>query len=300
MTTFWTTAEAFLADKPKETQKIIDPMLAYGGATCLLYGPRASGKTQIALSMAIAISRGEPWLGLFPTKQARVAFIELDMPHQTMHERLAMLNGELRGAPISMTLWDRSFDIVKGRNIMTLGSAMAQAPEFVIVESLRKSHREDENDSNTPSLVYKLWQDRFPGASFTFSHHDRKMSLDPKAAMKAKDEAFRGSGAWIDDADLGLHLIPESSSLDLEEMRVRLEFARVRSCPPQPPLSLAFNEHTLLPYVIDPTPETQLRAELLKRDMLRPEAVAFLQELGVKERTAWRIAERLGLARAHD
>src|SRR5207247_10650334 len=169
----------------------------------------------------------------------------------------------------------------------------AMASELVLVESLRTCHHLDENDSNTPVRVYKAWQECFPGASLVFAHHDRKLLLEGSGPQRFRDEAFRGSSAWLDDADLGIHVVPEKPANELAELQVRLEFSKLRSGPMQPPMSVRFHEKTLLPYVADPSPETALKAKLLKEKLSKADAVKFLKQKGISQSSAYRLVERI-------
>ena len=56
------------------------------------------------------------------------------------------------------------------------------------------------------------------------------------------DEKFRGSGAWLDDADTGLHLSRVAHG------KLLLTFTKTRSCEEQPPLPLSLHTDTLLLY----------------------------------------------------
>jgi len=88
--------------------------------------------------------------------------------------------------------------------------------------------------------------------------------------------------------------VPERPSQELAELQVRLEFSKVRSGPLQPPVSLRFHDQTLLPYVVDPTPETALKAKLILRHITqRSEAAKFLMHNGMSQSTAYRMVKRL-------
>lgn len=291
--TFWSSFKAFAEDVPPVTEKLVEPIFAHGGALGVVHGPRGTGKTQIMLSLALAVEQGKPWLGVYKTRASKTAFIQLDMPRGTMWERAASLNGQLSSAGVPIVLWDRTFDIVSGTNTGVLAGLQDAAPELVLIESLRKCHHLDENDSNTPVRVYKAWQERFPDASLLFAHHDRKLSPDGSGPQRYRDESFRGSSAWLDDADLGIHVIPEKPAQELAELQVRLEFSKVRSGPLQPPMSIRFNEKTLLPYVVDPSPETSLKARLLVEKLSKHQAVDFLKSKGISQSSAYRLVERI-------
>ena len=58
------------------------------------------------------------------------------------------------------------------------------------------------------------------------------------------DESFRGSGAWLDHADTGIKL------KEIGVGKMLIEFAKVRSCPPQPAISVSLSTETMLVYAL--------------------------------------------------
>src|SRR5207245_1060114 len=116
----------------------------------------------------------------------------------------------------------------------------ALRPSVIIWDTLRKVQRLKTNDDDTPSFIYGNCQDMFPHTTHFFVHHDKKTQVDDH--QLDPDEKFRGSGAWLDDADTGLHLSRVAHG------KLLLTFTKTRSCEEQPPLPLSLHTDTLLLY----------------------------------------------------
>ena len=67
-------------------------------------------------------------------------------------------------------------------------------------------------------------------------HHDRKSS---EGMEMLSSESFRGSGAWLDDVDLGLHLKKSRKG------GLTLEFSKVRTCPDIDPIKIEIVEDSM-------------------------------------------------------
>jgi hypothetical protein len=116
----------------------------------------------------------------------------------------------------------------------------ALRPSLVIWDTLRKCFRGSTNDDDSPSEVYGRAKILVPGATHCFVHHDKKTIVDQ--AELEEEELFRGSGAWIDDADTAIHLV------ELAKGRLRASFTKVKDCEEQAPIPLQLNIDPLLLY----------------------------------------------------
>src|SRR5437867_3057076 len=195
---------------------LVDPIIPWGGIF-LLHGPRAAGKSQLALQLASAIASGGLFLGTWRCTPARVLFVEVDMTEPILHERLRRMNGGLPPATKNLALLtlDSGFlNIEDPQNIRDPGIVDAKRydPEVIFVDSLRKSHTRDENDSATPEIVYQAWRRHFPSVTLGPLHHNRKVIFGPNAGDR--DEAFRGTTAWLDNADTGIQLLRDKHARD--------------------------------------------------------------------------------------
>jgi len=241
-----------------------------------MHGPRAAGKTQLALALASAVHHGNKFLDKYQCEKARVAYVEVDMTAKTLQARVrAAANGladiayVTSDGPIDVrhvTMPDRAFQALR-----------AFEPQLVIVDSLRKTHKLDENDSNTPTLVYSQWRELVPGTAFCFLHHDRKVPMGPFAGDV--DEAFRGSSAWLDDVDTGLHMTRDKKA---KGHRAILTFSKVRLAEQQEPIALTLDPTTMLAVPASATSRLALQAWLQQNvGATHAEAVEYLVSAGV-------------------
>lgn len=227
---------------------LVEPIIPFGGIV-VLHGPKTAGKTQFALTLGVAVVNGTPFLNEYPCRRGPVVFIETDMTKKTLQSRvltapetrkLAFLHAE----PFDVTR------VARGPLPEPLVQAQALAPLLVIVDSLRKTNLQDEIASSTPTLVYSAWKRLFPESTLLFIHHDRKKPTNPDAYLHP-EEAARGTGAWLDDADTGLHLTRQRETKGGH--LCTLAFSKCRTAEEPPPMTLHMQEDTLL---IEPTKPT--------------------------------------------
>lgn|SRR3990167_209898 len=225
---------------------LIEPIIPHGGIV-VLHGPKTAGKTQLALTLGIAVAQGTMFLGEYACRQGPVVFLEADMTIQTLQSRVRLAEG----TKLLHFLHTEPFDVVKLAATLPLPTAVLQAqqcnPALLIVDSLRKTNVGDEISSATPSRVFAAWKRLFPNATLLFIHHDRKKPRDPEAYTHA-EEAARGTGAWLDDADTGLHLTRVRGSSDGHVCS--LTFSKCRTTEEPPALILRMHEESLL---VEPT-----------------------------------------------
>lgn len=82
-------ADFYIENEPPELEWIVEGLIPKGGRT-MLSADKKAGKTIIVLSMAIAMARGEDWLGL-PTKQSKVLFCDGEVGGDELHRRIHKL-----------------------------------------------------------------------------------------------------------------------------------------------------------------------------------------------------------------
>ena len=202
------------------------------GSTLVVFGPREAGKTQLFFSMARAMAEQQLLLGRFRCRTARVALVEVDMSLLTTQERLQKAAAEyhFRTEQFSIAA-PTTIDIARcSVHTPWVAELRAFGPEVVAFDSLRKIHRGDENDPGVPSFVYGRCRELFPDSAFWFAHHVKK---PPPTWLQEKEQydpgedpnAYRGTTAWLDDADAAIYLHKEPK-LDKRTFRVsRARFA---------------------------------------------------------------------------
>lgn len=224
---------------------LCEPCIPLGGDV-LLHGKRALGKTQLALTLATSIMEGKKWLGLFPCLQGNVAYIQVDMPKKLQQDRrrqLFKVTGKDYGDRYMHLVSDSKIDVLEAAHKREewVEKLREHRPVLVIVDTLRKTHGLDENSSDTPVAIYGSWR-LVCGSRPTilYVHHDRKTT-----EFGDLNESARGSGAWLDECDTGIHILGKKKTLD------RLEFSKLRTMDYPEPIRLRMNPDSLLIETVD-------------------------------------------------
>ncbi len=203
-----TSADAWLANIEKAS--IPKPFLTFGGwdknpppveflvegllpkgSISKWFGHADSLKTWLLFSLAIAVSRGVPWLGKYPTKRCRVAIIDYETGRNNLHRRLHML-----GAGDNDWLGATSMPPEKTTDEALWQKLMTADVGLVIVDSLRAGDGELDENSSKEAIKPLIWAARFAehtGASVAFIHHARKSN--------SGEIVSRGSAAIKDQVD---------------------------------------------------------------------------------------------------
>lgn len=256
----------------------VEPFLPHGGI-CVLHGPPGVGKSQLALTLAKAVARGEAFLAPeHPTTKGNVLYIQVNTPIQEQQARLRTTDIGANDPIAFLSLEHGMLDsehLVPGRD-PGLVEAKRFAPDVVIVDTLRDVHTMEEIDSATVTKVYGAWRELFPEATLVFVHHDRK--LPPPVGGKNGAaiperywlESARGSSTWLGNADSGLHLTDAKGSLTLS-------FSKTRTCAPIAPMAVRLAANTLLVELTMPTARQRLAAwAQLNMKATHAEAVKWL------------------------
>jgi len=272
----------------------VTPFLPQGGIA-LLHGPPGVGKSQLALTLGLAVATGTEFLTPeYKTLANNVLYIQLDVIAPIQQERMHVLNGKYGAAPLAFfTMTDR-FNVLQPPRGPPLDSARAFNPSLVIIDALRDTHTLDEDESATVPIVFGAWRTLFPDATLVFLHHDRKVQLVPGGSERMFSESARGSGAWLAKVDCGLHMTDVKGDLTMF-------FSKVRTCPPQAPLAVKLNDESLLVELTKPTPRQQALTKIAEfaahgKRWSKGAAAHYLQtECRCPKATAYRIAKELGL-----
>lgn len=264
---------------------LLDPYIPKEGIV-FLWGKTSIGKSPLAWHLASAVGSGTSFFGL-PTKESRVYFLELDTPELSVA-------GRIQKMPPARNVW---FDFLPPLSIPYVSPEEAGhflwvqkeiRPDLVVVNTLRKSHDMDDKDSRTPKLVYSFFQKTFPDAAFLFVHHERKTPQDPRFTSQER-EGFSGANAWLNDAQVGLHL-ERYDGLPKENLRLYHRKSQVSELLKPIPLRLGedgtelrsplFDEFLKTYEILNDPPEGISKNSLLD--------AYIAKALGVSERTAKR------------
>ncbi len=172
-------------------------------AVSFVVGTPGAKKSWLAYDMAIAISRGRPWLGLPPTQSGlKTLVLNYDNPTVELARRFLRL-GALPSDPIVFHTLTGGSDLLRlpGSEAELTTIVRAIMPSLIVVDSLRQSHMGDESNSREMAQVMAIFRSWTQwGASVVILHHTRKAPTDPGAVALAM-ESLRGSTEIAASAD---------------------------------------------------------------------------------------------------
>jgi len=218
--------DELMAEGDAEINWRVDRLLPQEGVG-ILAGPAGHGKSWMLLDLAIECAHGGKWLGHFPTTAGRVLYIDEESPRALIRHRLKKL---LTAKGLGEQQLDLLFLI--GRGIcLNVPDSVGQLkrllelhrPELVIVDSLIRVHRAEENSATEMSRVFAVVKDfvRAYGCSILFADHLRK----PGHFGVSADQRLRGSTEKAAFVDTLL-------SLQRKEDRIIVEHAKSRFAEP--------------------------------------------------------------------
>ncbi|MBU9218211.1 helicase RepA family protein [Burkholderia gladioli] len=222
------------------------------GSFGLLVAPGATGKSQLALDVAISLALGRPVAdGLFPAcPPSKVVYLAAEECEGLLAERLRPLidldeqsNPKLRDNLILLPMAGEACGLVADNRPTALYQALREISadaRLIIVDPLRRLHGGDENSSADMTQFVVLMEQlaRATGAAVLGLHHANRAS----AGDGGSQHAARGSSALVDGArwQLNLSRMDEKTAdqnrlSDAERaLYVALDFAKTNYLPPQP------------------------------------------------------------------
>jgi hypothetical protein len=212
-----------LAEPEVETEWLVEELLPRSGISALVAKPKV-GKSTFSRALALAVARGEPFLG-HEARQDLVFYLALeDKPSQvTRHFRAMGASGE---EPVRIFAGIAPQDAVA----QLVGAARLERPDLIIVDTLQRLARvRDLNDYSGVTLAIEplLQIARETGAHLLFTHHGKKNSNGEVG------DSILGSTAIFGSVDTALFLRRTEShrllstrqryGADLEESVVELD-----------------------------------------------------------------------------
>ena len=229
------------AEMPEEAY-LVEPLIPMGGLV-MLHGKRGLGKTQFCMTLAHSRVNGLPFFGRMPTTKGPVLMVQIDMTAQIAKTRLERIFGDF--ATEGMYFWIESYmDILGFSKKHDLVMAIdAIKPSLVVWDTLRKIHHMKENQSETAQAVYSTIRRYVPEPTHLFIHHDKKTQIDRDGDLDP-EEAFRGTGDWLDSIDTSFQLLDTPGGHG--SLRLRIHKCRTMSEDARPHLDLKMDPETLL------------------------------------------------------
>lgn len=250
------------ADIPPR-RSIVDPWLPEAGLA-MVYARRGVGKTWFAMSLGLAVARGEDFLGYTTPTPRRVLYFEGEMPLADVQDRLKQLNGPGTAdlfilASELMFREGRRFNLNDDTDQESLDRTLTRLerdgrrPDLIIIDNLSSLGGGTDENSNSDLDKLLQWMLRLRHAGYTvlMVHHAgkggdqrgasrREDLLDTTISLKAPvDPAASSAGAVFDlefTKTRGRSPNPRSMRLSLRpDEDGRLQFHTQRSPKKVPP-----------------------------------------------------------------
>lgn len=169
----------FLAESNDQIEWVVKDIIPDEGVA-ILAGPPGYGKSWMMLDLAIEAARGGEWLEEFQTRKMKVLYIDEESSPALLKRRLKkLLNGK------GIKNWAVDIRCVVGGGVCLTDSASSTGlyeaikafqPGLIIVDSLIRVHRAEENSAKEMSQVFGVVKDivRKFKCAFLFSDHQRK------------------------------------------------------------------------------------------------------------------------------
>jgi len=277
--------------EPDRQRWLIQGLWAQAAVGCIGATPK-SGKTWLALEMALAVASGTPCLGRFPVpKRGTVLMYAAEDPAQAMKERAAELASarrlDLDGLAVGLITEPALRLDAPGHRLRLAVTVEKLKPRLLVLDPLVRLHRADENSSSEISelLGFLRSLQRAHGVAIAVVHHVRKSGAGQPG------QALRGSGdlhAWGDSnlyllrrkgrlqlhAEHRSHPSPEPLGIELMTNPARLEVAEL------PEVTGTLEQAVIAALAEGPLSRTRLRERVRVRNERLGEALVRLEGAG--------------------
>jgi RecA-family ATPase len=187
---------------PEPVDYVLPGLVA--GTVGSLVSPGATGKSLLALQLALKITSGYDAIGLTETASGQVTYLATEDPKIILHHRLHGIARNLSAGQRDAAVEKLHVAIVSGVNVLDPAwhdglLKAAEGQRLVILDVLRRFHTEDENNTAMMSYLVSVLEEvcRKTDATILFLHHANKASA--MAGMGDIQQASRGSGVLTDN-----------------------------------------------------------------------------------------------------
>jgi hypothetical protein len=203
---------ALLKDYPEPREPLIDGLLRRGEIMNIVAAPK-SGKSMLVLDLAVSMSLGRDWLGVFQVRRGNVLLVDCELHAETLADRLRIVLEALGAAAEDTTglnvLLARRAGGWAGVTLLMGEEAPLKnlCPDLIILDPvyrLKKGADHEENSNEDVARLYQQFDDLCVahGCALVAVHHTSKGSQ----AGKFVTDVGAGAGAQSRAADCHLVL----------------------------------------------------------------------------------------------
>lgn|GEM_PF-4268801 len=193
-------AASYATTTPPQLEWIVEGLVPVGGITMLSAAPKA-GKSNLALSMLIAISQGRPWLDM-PTHPTKCLYLDGEVGGNELHRRIYRLSrglGEDVDLSEQMVLTSDRIDLDDDECVKALIAAIrAGGFELVCMDPISKMHSGCDSGERSAKLALRAIDEirRQTGATILLVNHFGRAA----AKRKTAGDRYYGSVRFAADA----------------------------------------------------------------------------------------------------
>ncbi|GAG29619.1 unnamed protein product, partial [marine sediment metagenome] len=166
-------------------------VLYEGGISCLV-GPGGVGKSWFAIHLAIALAKGDFWMGLQCREPKRVGYLCLEMTGVAIRERIRKLDPELthevaeRIVISGQEATGRAVNVMEEKFSIPLANWVAtEKLDALIIDPLRNTHKLNEKDSTDMGDVLRVFSTL--GCAVLLVHHVTKSTGESRGSTAIRD-----------------------------------------------------------------------------------------------------------------
>lgn len=194
----------------------------------LLLGQPKSGKSFLALQLALAVAKGRDFMGHTAT-QGRVLYLQFDTSEMVWRDRLQGLKEEGHDITGTVFMIDPKYqptwaNVLEPGTQKAIEQAIAKCdPSLIVIDVLREIHSSDENDSTAMKIVCDTLRRLTFGRAVLLLHHTHKLGAveapDPISCLRGSSYiAGMAETIWLVHKNL-LYVSPRFTETEVLDLR---------------------------------------------------------------------------------
>lgn len=213
-------------DRP-DIQWLVRGLLPMPGFALLLGQPK-SGKSFLALQLALAVAKGQDFMGHAAT-QGRVLYLQFDTSEMVWRDRLQGLREEGHDIAGQVYMIDPKYqptwaNVLQQETQQAISQAVEKCdPSLIVIDVLREIHSSDENDSTEMKIVCDVLRRLTHGRAVLLLHHTHKLGAveepDPISCLRGSSYvAGMAETIWLVHKNL-LYVSPRFTETEVLDLR---------------------------------------------------------------------------------